>query len=357
MTRLPGSPHATPASSAPPSRTALSRRPRRRRSLTARPLAARVHVALARPGEAEPQPAGLTAPARRTAPAPAASSDFERLLEKLDTEERSLQTELTASTTELDLVRRRVLVRGRAYYKLVRAGLLPAGGGFDSLVDHAAKVERTRLALERDIALEKRLQSRLVEIGDRLTRLRAEREPLEVQREAMLRARTALAQTDERRAAFARAFETSERPDHVAIYGADLGPTDTDPRAGFRSMKGRLLLPITGRAEVRRLTRAGDVRQVELTATLGTAVRSVAAGRVAFADRYDDYGLTVLLDHGDHYYTLYSNLGTADVQLGETIASGARIGTVGAEPGKPPALVFEVRKNADTLDAAAWLGL
>lgn len=325
----------------------------RRPSLASLSVGALALAALAWPGEARTQPSGAAPPA---AAAPA-GSELERLLARLDAEEKALQAELSAGTSELGIVRQRVLARGRAYYKLVRAGLLPAGGGFDSLVDHAAKVERTRLALERDLAAEKRLMARAAEIGDRLTRLRAEREPLAVQREAMLRARHALEQADERRAAFARAFETSQRPDHVAIYGADLGPADVDPRAGFRSLKGRLLLPITGRAEVRRVARPGGVSGVELSAPLGTAVRSVAAGRVAFADRYDDYGLTVLLDHGDHYYSLYSGLGAADVKVGDVVAPGGRIGTVGSEGGKPPALVLEIRKNADTLDAATWLGL
>lgn len=310
-------------------------------------------LAVSRPGEAE-VPIGGAAPAVDAA---GGGSDFERLLAKLDAEEKALQAELSAGTADLAVVRQRIILRGRAYYKLVRAGLLPAGGGFDALVDHAAKVERVHLALERDLATEKRLIARGTEISDRLQHLRAEREPLAIQREAMVRARTALAQADERRAAFARAFETSERPDHVAIYGADLGPGDVDAKAGFKAMKGRLLLPIAGRAEVRRISRAAGVQGVEFAAPMGTAVRSVAAGRVAFADRYDDYGMTVLLDHGDHYYSLYANLGSVDVHVGETVAGGGRIGTVGSEAGKPSALVFEIRKNENALDAATWLGL
>lgn len=324
---------------------------RRRLPLASMSLAALALMAPSWPGQAEPPPAAAAAPA------PASGSELERLLGRLDAEEKALQAELATGTSDLAIVRQRVVARGRAYYKLVRAGLLPAGGGFESLVDHAAKVERTRLALERDLAAEKRLLARGAEIGERLSRLRIEREPLAVQREAMLRARHALEQADERRAAFARAFETSERPDHVAIYGADLGPADVDVRAGFRSLKGRLLLPITGRAEVRRVTRAGGVSGVELAAPPGTAVRSVAAGRVAFADRYDDYGLTVLLDHGDHYYSMYSGLGAADVKVGDVVAPGGRIGTVGSDGSRPPALLLEIRKNADTLDAATWLGL
>lgn len=324
---------------------------RRRPTVASASIAVLALLALARPSEAEiPQPG---APATEAA----SGSDFERLLARLDGEEKALQVEMTSGAAELAVARQRILLRGRSYYKLVRAGLLPAGGGFDALVDHAAKVERTRMALERDLATEKRLLARATEIADRLTHLRAEREPLAVQREAMQRARAALAQADDRRAAFARAFESSERPDHVAIYGAELGPGDVDARAGFKAMKGRLLLPVLGRAEVRRVSRAAGVQGVEFATPMGTAVRSVAAGRVAFSDRYAEYGMTVLLDHGDHYYSLYASLGSVDVRVGETVAAGGRIGTVGSEGGKPAALVFEIRKNENALDAATWLGL
>jgi murein DD-endopeptidase MepM/ murein hydrolase activator NlpD len=289
------------------------------------------------------------------APMAGAQTDLERMLSRAEAEEQKLAAELDESRPKLDLVRHRVVARGRAYYRLVRAGLLPAGGGFDALVDYAAHVERTRLALERDVAAEAALVKRIAEIEGLLGRLRVEREPLVVQREALRRARMALAEADERRAAFVRAFETSVRPDAVAVYGTDLGPAP-DAAGGFRSLKGRLPFPIAGRAEVRRVNRGGGPG-AELAATSGSVVRSVAAGRVAFADRYDDYGLTVILDHGDHYYSLYASLGSADVHIGDTIASGARLGTVGSVDGTPPHLYFEIRHNASTLDPGPWLGL
>jgi septal ring factor EnvC (AmiA/AmiB activator) len=279
------------------------------------------------------------------------------VLERLTAEEKTLSTELAAIGPRLDVTHRRMIARGRAYYRYVRAGLLPAGGGFDALVDHAARVERARLAVERDLAAEADLHKRQTEIEAKITRIRAEREPLELEREAMNRARTALAEADERRAAFNRAFETSSAPDYLAIYGADLGPGDADPRSGFRSLKGRLPFPVAGRAEVRRVVRpqAGGPG-LELVSTLGAPIRSVAAGNVAFADRYDEYGLTVILDHGDHYYTLYANLASADVRVGEAIASGARLGTMGGGP-SGAALYFELRRGSDTVDPSPWLGL
>lgn len=297
--------------------------------------------------------ASLGAPISASAP-----NDLDRLLARTDAEEQSLKTEMVDLGPKLDLVRRRMRARGRAYYRLIRAGLLPAGGGFDALVDHAAHVERARMALERDVAAEASLLRRTTEVDACLARLREGRAPLELQREAMSRARLALQETEERRSAFARAFETSLRPDSVAIYGADLGPTDADARSGFRALKGRLPFPIAGRAEVRRVNRAGASGPgVELVASIGAPVRGVAAGRVAFADSYDDHGITVILDHGDHYYSVYENLGSAEVRAGESVSSGGRIGVVGAGNGRGAALYFEIRHNAATLDPSPWLGL
>ncbi len=299
------------------------------------------------PAAAEPLPPSYAAVAQQT--------DVERQLARADAEEQRLAAELDESRPRLDLTRTRIIARGRAYYRLVRAGLLPAGGGFDALVDHAAHVERTRRSLERDVAAEAALVKRLGELEARLARVRADRGPLAIQREALLHARQALQEADERRAAFARAFEASVRPDAVAVYGTDLGPA-ADPLAGFHALRGRLPFPIAGRAEVNRRNHGGGPG-IELSAPAGTVVRSVAAGRVAFADRQDELGLTVIVDHGDHYFSLYGSLGSSDVHAGDSVASGARVGTVGSVDGTPPRLYFEIRRNATTLDPGPWLGL
>ncbi|CAN98144.1 putative exported peptidase [Sorangium cellulosum So ce56] len=337
-----------------------------RRRIRLAPLALALLTGAATSGAEVPAP-GAPAPTSAwaaRAPAPAArpgsalaENDLDRLLAKLDAEEKALRAELDAIGPALELTRRRMIARGRAYYRHVRAGFLPVGGGFDALVDHAARVERTRLALERDLAREAELTRRSAELADRLTHLGAERAPLEVHREAMNRARVALAQEEERRAAFSRAFETSVRPDYLAIYGADTGPAELDRRAGFRALMGRLPFPIAGRAEVRKVSRRGvGGPGVELTALDGAPVRSVAAGRVAFADTYADYGLTVIVDHGERLYSVYANLGAADVRAGDQLQGGARVGTV-ASGSNGAKLYFELRRGAEVIDPGPWFGM
>jgi septal ring factor EnvC (AmiA/AmiB activator) len=305
--------------------------------------------------------AGELAP---TPPAAREGNDLDRLLARLTEEERALAAERDRIGPAIEVANRRMLARARAYVKHLRAGVLPAGGGFDALVDYAATVERTRRALDRDREAEAALRRRLSEIEVELARIRVMRAPLDVQREAMARARMALQQADERRAAFARAFETSVRPpDYMAIYGADSGPSDGSSAnagrsGGFEALKGRLPLPVSGRAEARRVMRRGAGGPgLELQAIPGATARSVAAGRVAFADVYDDYGLTVILDHGGSYYSVYGGLGRIDVRVGENAPENARLGALGGSGALPAVLYFEIRHRADTVDPGPWLGL
>jgi murein DD-endopeptidase MepM/ murein hydrolase activator NlpD len=301
------------------------------------------------------QPAPVQTP---VPPAPAASSDpvadFEQMLRELDQREKRLGTELAAIGPELDTCRRRMVARGRSYYRLVRAGLLPVGGGFDALVEHATTVERLRAALARDLALVSELGARQTEITAELRRLRAERAPLLIQREAMQRARSAMQQADERNAAFLRAFGSTDVSPHVAIYGTSRG-TD-EPLARFRDLRGRLALPLPGRAEVVEPPAPGKRHGIYLRASRDTDVRAVYPGRVVFVGR-SEHGETVVIDHGDRYFTVYGNLGHVEARDGEQVTEHGRIGWILRYAGQSPILYFELRRGDEPLDAAQWLGL
>jgi septal ring factor EnvC (AmiA/AmiB activator) len=89
---------------------------------------------------------------------------------------------------------------------------------------------------------------------------------------------------------------------------------------------------------------------------LGSPVRSVFPGRVAFADEYSDYGTTVILDHGDGYFTVSANLKVIDVRVGDDVGASSRIGSVG-DTGEGSLLYFEIRRGTDTLNPAEWFGI
>jgi len=285
----------------------------------------------------------------------------EKLLE-IEAEERSARAEIEVVSPKEQQTRRRLIARGRMLYRMVRVGLLPVGGGIQAILSHAVKMERARRGLEQDLAAWQGLAERRVSLARKLDDLASRRGPLELAVASAEETRAAIDEAGDRRRAFERAFQTSTGAgDYVAVYGAGLGP---DGPAGssadsFRAMKGRLPFPIAGRAEIRNVRRQGAAGPgLEMCAPFGSPVRAVFPGRVAFADRYDSFGQVVILDHGDHFYTLLGNLGSIDVRVGDDVSAGAKVGTVGRNEGARESLLyFEVRHGADTLDATTWLGL
>ncbi len=313
------------------------------------PLVETSHAAPPLPGTQSTTTVGNTA---------LALAALDRKIADLDTEEQATKQELQALGGQLAEAHARVIGHGKAFYRLTRAGMLPVGGGFDQLVRHAMRVERARRAVGNDVELEKSMRSRGAELSRALERVARDRVALASQRTAMDAARLAMEDEIRRQAAFDRAFQSSSgASEYVAVYGGAGAPQDDAVRGGFASSRGRLLFPVAGRAEVRAAKREGtDGPGLEIQAAAGTAVRAVYAGRVAFADRYGPYGRIVILDHGEHYYTVSGNLASLEVKVGADVAAGERIGTVGNE-GQGAMLYFEIRHGSQTIPPGAWLGL
>ncbi len=129
---------------------------------------------------------------------------------------------------------------------------------------------------------------------------------------------------------------------------ADLGSLDWPVQGRILFRFGRDTLP--SGAVIRR-------NGIGIGAPAGTAVKAVSSGRVALVQRLGTYGLTVVVEHGNGYFSLYMQLGSAGVAAGETVQKGQTIGTVGGEnTDQGPHLYFEIRgENQIALDPTDWL--
>jgi septal ring factor EnvC (AmiA/AmiB activator) len=78
---------------------------------------------------------------------------------------------------------------------------------------------------------------------------------------------------------------------------------------------------------------------------------------VALVQRLGTYGLTVVLEHGNGYFSLYMQLAAASVETGATVTRGQVIGTVGGDNSEYGShLYFEIRgENQIALDPTDWL--
>ncbi len=124
--------------------------------------------------------------------------------------------------------------------------------------------------------------------------------------------------------------------------------------------KGHLPAPVNGRRQFG----FGDIRGGGLrwqgwqfAVAAGTEVRSIAYGRVAFADWLRGYGLLMIIDHGDGFMSLYGHndsllKAVGDwVQPGETISLSGINSTLGSA-----GLYFELRKDGKAINPGGWIG-
>ncbi len=141
------------------------------------------------------------------------------------------------------------------------------------------------------------------------------------------------------------------------------GHDETIFEAAFFEKKGQLPPPVLGELKQNygflvdptlrfRLTHKGYFYAVPRK----TKVQSVFDGRVAFAGNMPGFGKTVIIDHGDHYYTVYANADYLKVSEGDTVREGQSIAESGyGTQHKQPGLYFEIRHFSDAIDPLGWI--
>ncbi len=130
--------------------------------------------------------------------------------------------------------------------------------------------------------------------------------------------------------------------------------------SSFRSLKGRLPLPVSGKVS----NRFGERRAESKLPWTGWFVRAptrqpvlaVAAGQVVYADWLRGFGNLLIVDHGEGYMSLYGNNETLYKQVGEKLQAGDIVAGVGNSGGNEDSgLYFELRHKGSPLDPAVWV--
>lgn len=95
---------------------------------------------------------------------------------------------------------------------------------------------------------------------------------------------------------------------------------------------------------------------VDFAGAPGTSILAAADGIVVMVDRLNIRGNTTLIDHGWGLYSLYAHQDETLVQLGEVVATGQVIGTVGSTGRSTgPHLHWEVWLNGVNIDPMQWV--
>lgn len=129
----------------------------------------------------------------------------------------------------------------------------------------------------------------------------------------------------------------------------------------FSSLRGKLPWPTKGKIAHRygsdRI--AGKLKWdgVLIRANEGSPVQVIHNGRVIFADYMQGYGLLIIVDHGDNYWSLYAHNQVLTKNVGSLVKAGDKIAQVGNSGGQNRAgLYFQIRKNGETTNPGKWCG-
>lgn len=144
------------------------------------------------------------------------------------------------------------------------------------------------------------------------------------------------------------------------VFNNDKLPDNRFDGKPFEQLKGKLTLPVVGEV----VNKFGSARPdstvlwrgLLLRAANGQPVKSVAAGRVVFADWLRGFGNLLIIDHGKGYMSLYGNNETLYKQVGDILRGGDTVAAVGNSGGNEDSGVyFELRHRGEPLDPIKWI--
>ncbi len=292
--------------------------------------------------------------------------------------------ELDAEIGELEVrlarTRRALAARAVALYKAGEVGPVRALFSADSLPDALARVEALRrLVVHDQDLLDRSRQEASALASARGSALRVSAQRDEAARRAARRERELVRERDARRALLrqVRGDRTRTREALMELEAAasaleeTLAHLEEVPRRRrlpsgterFATLRGRLPAPVDaailstyGRVVDEEFRTETFRKGVEFAAGAGEPVLAVAPGEVRFTGWFRGYGKIVILDHGDRFFTVHGHLEEVDVDVGQGVGAGDRIGTVG-ETGSltGPKLYFEIRQGGEAVDPAGWL--
>ena len=152
--------------------------------------------------------------------------------------------------------------------------------------------------------------------------------------------------------------DVDERPNQTVAKNEQT-PTNAYSGSSFSALRGKLNLPVRGELS----NRFGSARQdtglswkgLFIRAAEGADVKSVASGRVIFADWMRGFGNLIIIDHGDGYMSLYGNNQAVFKRVGDDVDGGDSIASVGNSGGNESnGLYYELRRQSKPFDPLSW---
>ncbi|WP_415235154.1 peptidoglycan DD-metalloendopeptidase family protein [Sneathiella sp.] len=125
----------------------------------------------------------------------------------------------------------------------------------------------------------------------------------------------------------------------------------------FSAVKGTLPLPVGGRiiSGFRKSGSSSTRNGIVIETRDEAAVISPYDGQIAFAGPFRNYGLLLIIDHGEGYHTLLAGMGSIDGSVGQLLLAGEPVGQMKNDKNGKPTLYMELRVKGSPVNPVPWL--
>jgi len=94
---------------------------------------------------------------------------------------------------------------------------------------------------------------------------------------------------------------------------------------------------------------------MEIKSTLGDRIKASNRGEVIYVGQLNNLGNVIIISHGYNLTTVYGNLISSYVSVGDIVNKGQTIGVLGFSVGREPVLYFETRLGTKSVDPRIFL--
>lgn len=231
------------------------------------------------------------------------------------------------------------------------------------------KAELNGMMIEKNRLL-KLLKVKEVKYTNELKDLGAKKKQMEKKIENIIREREREKERERKRKEKERKEREKRERENAAKEGREVketkdkkGTVEEEPKnyavSQILEKIGHTVMPLNGEIVVRYgEIKAGKVTStgIEIKGRLGDRVKSVAAGEVIYAGRFENMGTVIIIDHGYGFVSVYGNLINSYVSNGSNVSKGQNIGVLGVSvEEKEPILYFETRLRAKIVNPSNFL--
>ncbi len=229
------------------------------------------------------------------------------------------------------------------------------------LADLSRDKSRMRALLEQLVASKNEKQATTTNLSSRIDAMNAE----QARREALLKE---IRSKKNLQLAAIESLKASTRDldrtvDAFQTESTPVAPPTTLTEKPFAALKGLLMMPVKGKIisffghyKDSRFNVTNFQSGINIKADRGEPIRAVYSGKTLFSSWFKGFGNMMIIDHGDHYYTVYAHLEEQFKSKGDSVEAGEVIATVGDTGSLTGAgLHFEIRHHGKPMNPLGWI--